>query len=212
MRDRVAFLMGVLLACVVRVLAWTWRVRVLVPEGLFERREPLVFAFWHGQQLALLAARRRRPALVLVSRSQDGAIQNGAMRALGFRVVRGSSSRGGASAARAIVRELCRGELDAVFAADGPRGPRHRAKPGAARAALLCRGTLVPLASAASRSWVVRRAWDRFEIPRPFSEVVIVAGSPIDPRRQSLLSEAIDAAERAAREELALGVRHPEAA
>jgi lysophospholipid acyltransferase (LPLAT)-like uncharacterized protein len=36
-------------------------------------------------------------------------------------------------------------------------------------------GQLVVLGAAARRRWVLTRAWDDFEIPMPFSKVVIVA-------------------------------------
>ena len=66
------------------------------------------------------------------------------MRAQGLGVVRGSSSRGGASCAQAACARTD-GPLDAAFAVDGPRGPRGRAKPGVALAARLARARLVPM-------------------------------------------------------------------
>jgi lysophospholipid acyltransferase (LPLAT)-like uncharacterized protein len=95
---------------------------------------PWVLSFFHGTQWPLLAWRRRRPTLVMVSHSADGAMQARALALLGFRVVRGSSSRGGARGLAAIVRAMRRGGVDAAFAVDGPRGPDGAVKPGAARA------------------------------------------------------------------------------
>jgi lysophospholipid acyltransferase (LPLAT)-like uncharacterized protein len=204
-----AKLLGALLAWIVRILVYTWRVRVILPEGLSAARQPIVFAFWHGQQLGLLAAARRRPALVMVSHSKDGAIQTGVMSRLGFRVVRGSTSRGALRATKTIVEELRARELDAVFAADGPRGPQHQAKPGAAKVAELAGALLVPLASAASHCFVLRGAWDRFEIPLPFARVVIVAHPPINPLHPTLLTTAIDAASAAAKKEISHPVGCP---
>lgn len=183
-------LLGFLLGCLVRVLSFTWRVTLVVPEGLFARRESLVFAFWHGKQLALQAVRLRRPALAMVSHSKDGRIQASALGLLGFVVIRGSSSRGGAPAAKRMLRELATGTLDAVFAVDGPRGPRERAKPGARRLASSTGSALVPVGSASSQRIVLRRAWDRFEIPLPFARVAIVVGEPVDPEHE--LERAID--------------------
>ena len=37
---------------------------------------------------------------------------------------------------------------------------------------------LVPVASAASRAWVLR-SWDRFRVPQPFARVVVAYGEPI---------------------------------
>lgn len=192
-------LLGFLLGCLVRVLCFTWRVTLRVPDGLFARREPLVFAFWHGKQLALQAVPRRRPALVMVSHSKDGKLQASALRRLGFEVIRGSSSRGASSATKRILRELRAGARDAVFAVDGPRGPRERAKPGAGRIASLCSGALTPLGSATSHRILLGRAWDRFEIPLPFARVAIVIGEPVATDEPELLGAAIDRAGHEAR-------------
>ncbi len=62
---------------------------------------------------------------------------------------------------------------------DGPRGPRFVAKPGvvllakASGAAILC-FHIVP-----RRAWVLRKSWDRTEIPRPFCRTAIFIAPPI---------------------------------
>ncbi len=192
MRRFVGFLIGV----VVRLWLATLRVRVAVDPALdLEDPSPLVLSFWHGQQQLLLAWKRRRPTLVMVSWSRDGELQTGLMRAIGLRVVRGSSSRGGARALRELVGRID-GQHDAAFAVDGPRGPLHEAKPGARRAARLAGARLVPLGAAASSVRVLGRTWDRFELPLPFSRAAVVLGAPLDPGSsdERALSLAIDAA------------------
>jgi lysophospholipid acyltransferase (LPLAT)-like uncharacterized protein len=140
--------------------------------------------------MALTRAPRRRTTSALVSLSADGALQSGVLRALGLRVVRGSSSRRGASGLKAIVRRLRAGQ-DAAFAVDGPRGPRGEPKPGAQIAARLSRGLCVPVGCAAERTQVLAKAWDRFSIPLPFSRVVIWVGSPL---RSGSMGAAIERA------------------
>jgi lysophospholipid acyltransferase (LPLAT)-like uncharacterized protein len=147
--------------------------------------------------MALLGARRRAgDAAVLVSRSADGDLQSGVMSALGFHVVRGSSSRGGARALVELIA-LLRGGFGVVLSVDGPRGPRHVAKAGAAAAAKAASVPLVPVASAARSLWVLKNAWDAFEIPLPFSRVVIVVGAPLSAEhsrvRPELLGHALQA-------------------
>ena len=123
------------------------------------------------------------------------------MRALGLSVVRGSSSRGAARGLSALLR-LLRGGVDLAFAVDGPRGPLHQPKRGAAFAAKKSGAALVPFGSAASRCFVVERAWDRFEVPCPFARVVVAAGTPVDPEAAladpTKLARAIDEARQAA--------------
>lgn len=167
-------LLSVLACWLLRLLRRTWRVRLTGPEPAYEAG-PLVFCFWHGRQSGLLAHPRPRPVAVLSSRSRDGALQAGILERLGFVVRRGSSSRGGAAGLKALI-DAVRGGADAALAVDGPRGPRGVVKPGALA---LARGTgarLVPVTFRAGGGWVLRRAWDRYLLPKPFAEVEIVRG------------------------------------
>ena len=175
--------LGLLLGVVARLWLATLRVRLEVHPSLAEHAGmPWVLAFFHGTQWPLLAWRRRRPTLVMVSHSADGAMQARALGLLGFVVVRGSSSRGGARALSAIVRRLRRGDVDAAFAVDGPRGPYGEVKPGAALAAERSGGVVVPMGSAVRGGKTFHRAWDRFVLAWPFSEVAVVLGEPLAPK------------------------------
>jgi lysophospholipid acyltransferase (LPLAT)-like uncharacterized protein len=196
-------LIGFMIGWLVRLWVATWRVRMVVDPALdLTCPSPLVFAFWHGQQMPLLSVRRRSTA-ALVSLSRDGELQSGVMRGLQIEVIRGSASRAGAAGLKAMIRVLRAGR-DAAFAADGSRGPLHRAKPGAASAAMLAGLSLVPVAGAARRRIVLARAWDRFELPLPFTRVVVYVGAPVDARSAlqapHLLERAIDAARSRAQE------------
>lgn len=182
--ERVRGLVGVLLGLLVRVWLATLRVRVVVDPALGgegDTARPWVLAFFHGTQFPLLTWRRRRPTAVLVSWSADGAIQARALARQGMRVVRGSSSRGGARGLAALVRLVRRAGCDAAFAVDGPRGPYGVAKEGALVCARAVDARLVPMGSACRRASVARRAWDRYAVPWPFSEVAVALGAPLDP-------------------------------
>jgi hypothetical protein len=168
-------LVGIVLGIVVWLWALSWRRRV---HSLAKAGTPRVYAFWHGQQMGLVGL-RARPTVVMVSRSRDGELQASVLQTLGFEIVRGSSSRGGTQALRALVSRVMCGN-DAVFAVDGPRGPLGEAKPGAAFAAYRAQAKLVPVAAAASRTLRLSRAWDRFEIPLPFSRVAVVFGAELN--------------------------------
>jgi lysophospholipid acyltransferase (LPLAT)-like uncharacterized protein len=173
-------LLGFALGVVARLWLATLRVRLEVHPDLARHAEqPWVLAFFHGTQWPLLAWRRRRPTLVMVSHSADGSIQARALAVLGFLVVRGSSSRGGARALAAIVRGVKRGNVDAAFAVDGPRGPLGEVKPGAVLTARRAGGVLVPMGSAVLRGKTFTRAWDRFVLAWPFARVAVVLGAPV---------------------------------
>ena len=166
------FALGLLLGLVARAWLATLRVRVVVHPALSEHAErPWVLSFFHGTQWPLLAWRRRRATVVLVSLSRDGALQARALALQGLDVVRGSSSRGGVRGLAALVRRMRRDSADAAFAVDGPRGPYGVAKEGAVAAARATGAVLVPMGSAAPRAFVLSRAWDRFAVAWPFSRV-----------------------------------------
>jgi hypothetical protein len=182
---------------------------------------PWVLAFLHGTQWPLLAWKRRRRTLVMVSWSRDGAIQAGALTTLGLGVVRGSSSRGGIRGLARLVRQLRvrvgAGGADAAFAVDGPRGPYGKAKGGARVAARAAGGVLVPIGSAIERGVVLARAWDRFGLAWPFSRVVVCLGAPLEPvearaEEDVELESAIAAVNVAAREWLDERRRPPQLA
>jgi lysophospholipid acyltransferase (LPLAT)-like uncharacterized protein len=127
--------------------------------------------------LPLLFYHRNRQIAVLVSEHGDGEIIARILTEFGFRLVRGSSSRGAARALIAVDRELEAG-YDVGITPDGPRGPRHSVAPGALLAAHRAGVRILPLAAKASTSWQLG-SWDRFMIPKPFARVTIAYGNPV---------------------------------
>ena len=107
----------------------------------------------------------------MVSRSFDGEYIARTIEKLGFVAVRGSSSRGGATALLGLKSQLEQG-IPVVFTIDGPRGPKYVAKPGPV---LLSRASALPMAAfyvALSDAWVLN-TWDALMIPKPFSKALV---------------------------------------
>ena len=166
-------------AVVIRALASTWRIRVVnsaAVDARRARRQPVVFAFWHGELLPLLWQHRGDGTAVLISSHADGEIIARIAHAFGLTSVRGSTTRGGGRALLALVRTLESGR-DIGVSPDGPRGPAHVFAPGTLVAAQRANAPVVPVAVHASRAWRLR-SWDRFLIPRPFSRVTVAYGAP----------------------------------
>jgi len=202
-------------AALVRLLGTTLRLRAegidaLAPSWTAAR--PLIYCVWHGRILMVpwLNARLRRThgareVSVLASRSRDGGIVGDYARRFGLDVVRGSSSRGGALALRALVTAVGAGR-DVALVPDGPRGPRGRLGPGVVALAALTGAPVVPLGFAARPAWRLA-TWDEFQIPSPFARAALVFGAataiPRDADRERArreiersLDEATAAAER----------------
>ena len=187
-------LLAYVVSVLIRLLRWSWRVRMVGPEPVFGTN-PLIVCFWHGRQVGLFAHYRPRPVAVLASLSRDGTLQARILGYLGFRVLRGSSSRGGTVGLKGMVDAIRSGN-DAVFAVDGPRGPAFQVKPGAVLAAEATNGILIPMTTRASSAWTFDRAWDNYQLPKPFAKVEVVRGNPIDIRPGGV-EEARIALERA---------------
>jgi lysophospholipid acyltransferase (LPLAT)-like uncharacterized protein len=164
---------------VLRALALTWRFRVVGEErlrALRARGQPVIFAFWHGRMLPLLWHHRGRGIAVLISEHGDGEIIARIAAALGYRTVRGSTSRGAERALLGMIRTV-RDGVEVAITPDGPRGPAETFAPGAMVIAQRSRAPIIPLAAAASGAWRLR-SWDRFMIPRPFARITISYGEP----------------------------------
>ncbi len=165
----------------VRALAASWRIRP-VDEGrwrpLYEARRPHVFLAWHEALLPLLWQHRWQSIAIVVSEARDGQYLADLAASLGYRAVRGSSTRGAARALLGAVRELRTGHAVA-FTPDGPRGPRREMKPGVVAAAQRAQSVIVPLHARADRAWRLN-SWDRFMIPKPAARVHILYGRPFE--------------------------------
>lgn len=165
----------------VRALAASWRIRT-VDEGrwrpIYDARRPHVFLLWHEALLPLLWHHRRQSIAIVVSEARDGQYLADFAASLGYRAVRGSSTRGAARALLGAVRELEAG-FAVAFTPDGPRGPRRQMKPGVVAAAQRAGSVIVPLHARADRVWRLN-SWDRFMIPKPAAVVRILYGRPFE--------------------------------
>ena len=164
-----------------RVLATSWRIGTEHEDrwrALYEARRPHVFLLWHEVLLPLLWQHRRQSIAIVVSEARDGQYLADFAVSLGYRAVRGSSTRGAARALLGAVRELQAGHAVA-FTPDGPRGPRREMKRGIIAAAQRGGAVVVPLHAEADRAWRLH-SWDRFMIPKFGAKVRVVYGRPFE--------------------------------
>lgn len=136
--------------------------------------------------------------VTMASLSADGALAAGAVAALGCRAVRGSASRGGSQALRALKRALEAGAPLAGLTVDGPKGPWRQVKPGVVAAARWVGIPIVPASFSASRVRVLA-SWDRMVVPKLAARVLVGYGKPLFPEQ---LPEDLEAACRKVGEEV----------
>jgi lysophospholipid acyltransferase (LPLAT)-like uncharacterized protein len=114
----------------------------------------------------------------LISPSVDGAAPSMLVQRIGGHVIRGSSSHTGARALRDFYETIVKQQISPAITPDGPRGPVHEFKPGAVLLSQLTGKPIILVTVAASRTWRFS-TWDHFELPLPFSRVVIAYGEPL---------------------------------
>ncbi len=161
---------------IVRLLGITWRYRI---EGL-ERSEGIrarIVCGWHGRSLPYAYRFRGQGVLVIISLSRDGEMQANVFGRLGYRIIRGSTRRGGIRAAIEAVRALREGGTMALTP-DGPRGPSGVVQGGAMLMAQRSGAALVPVGISA-RPRRLFGSWDRYMVPAPFAHIRMVFGDPI---------------------------------
>ncbi|MBI4794262.1 MAG: lysophospholipid acyltransferase family protein [Deltaproteobacteria bacterium] len=143
---------------------------------------PLIYTVWHCHLLYPLYYFRRYypqlpPTVVMASPSRDGEFIGEVARGLGFTVCFGSRRKGGVQALQQMADYFRRG-YNCGLIADGSRGPARVAQKGPLYLARETQAPIIPLAVAGSRK-ITFNTWDRFELPLPFSRLVVMVGEPL---------------------------------
>jgi hypothetical protein len=142
-------LIAILSSLFIRALHATLRVRHVDAANL-EAQPQYILAFWHAHLLLMLHSKFRRPIVVMISQSKDGEYMARVFDHYGVESARGSSTRGGTAALRAVIRAAREGK-NVVFTPDGPKGPALIAKEGVIHAAQATGLPIVPVAFAAQK-------------------------------------------------------------
>jgi lysophospholipid acyltransferase (LPLAT)-like uncharacterized protein len=140
--------------------------------------ENYIGGLWHNRLLLISYVLKRfaphRPGAGLISASRDGDLIAPLVERFGFQVVRGSSSRLGATGMLELVGILAAGR-DVLLTPDGPRGPVYELGPGIILLAQKSGSPIQPINMEFSSCWRAK-SWDRFILPRPFSKVRVIFG------------------------------------
>ncbi len=151
-----------------------------------EYNQHVIFSFWHEYISVILPRWGYTPLTILCSQHRDGEWVNQTALALGLRIVRGSTSRGGSSAIRQLKRNSKTSSL--TLTPDGPRGPRREMALGPIYLASLLGMPIVPLGISISNAYRLN-TWDKFALPRPTSRIRIIFGPKIHIPRKSTRDE-----------------------
>jgi hypothetical protein len=198
-RRAVAWLVVELGWLLLKLLHALVRVEPVGREGLETARaagRSVLIALWHGRILLPIMEHCGEGIVPMVSLSRDGEMIARTVEKLGYRTVRGSSSRGGREALRELVAVLSVPGTVGAIMPDGPKGPRHRLKAGVVQIARESRALVLPMSWGARRP-IRFRSWDRFQLWRPFSRAVVLYGEPVECPPEGDLRAQCESLERA---------------
>jgi lysophospholipid acyltransferase (LPLAT)-like uncharacterized protein len=141
------------------------------PEVARRTGQRHIYAFFHEVMLFPAYFWAWPEMQILISDHRDGELITQVVQRLGFGVVRGSTTRGGARALREMVNRVDQGHL--CVTPDGPKGPRRHVHQGLA---YLASRTGLPIVGAgmAFRDPWRARSWDQFAVPRPYRAAACV--------------------------------------
>ncbi len=145
--------------------------------------KPFIPCYWHQHHFFCSWYMRRliqqgMKIGFLISPSRDGEIPAKMARAWGGIVIRGSTTRTGAQTLRDMYHIVVKEGVSPVTTSDGPQGPIHIFKIGDILLSQFTQAPLLPIAYAAEKTWQLK-SWDKFLIPKPFSNIVIAIGEPV---------------------------------
>ncbi|MCF6156979.1 MAG: DUF374 domain-containing protein [wastewater metagenome] len=172
------FIAGILGSWLIRLLAVTIRVEDL-PKGFNKETKnyQAVYAIWHCMIFLPAYVGRESKVQVLISQHSDGEYIAQVVKKLGLGVIRGSTTRGGIRALKALI-DKARGGFPLAITPDGPRGPRFVVQPGSIYLSKKTQLPIIPTVVGLSSYWELP-SWDRFRIPKPFSRALMMYGDPI---------------------------------
>ena len=172
----------------VKGLIMTYKIRWVGIENREKARaespdRSMIITAFHETVVPIMRAHAwTEPYAVLASRSKDGDYAAFVSKKMDFIPVRGSSKKrnkdkGGKEATLQFLENLKSGNSVALTI-DGPKGPRHVCKPGAAVIAQKSGAPILPTVGVAASYWEFN-SWDRFKLPKPFTTITVIYGEPI---------------------------------
>ncbi len=136
----------------------------------------MLIAFWHNRQFMLFETHKNKNIVILTSGHKDADYPSNILNDLGYKVIRGSSSHGGAKALAKMSKEI-KNKKSVGIAVDGPRGPIYEAKEGIIFLAKKFGLPIVPVLASSQNFWQLK-SWDTFIIPKFFTKIYIKYGDP----------------------------------
>ena len=128
---------------------------------------------WHGELFfspqAYREIHKHQPASAIVSSHFDGSLIAATLNLLRIKPLRGSTRKNASKVLLQAFRHIKKGD-EVLITPDGPKGPRHSMSDGAIGIALKSKLPIFIINYQVDKYWQLK-SWDRFIIPKPFSNV-----------------------------------------
>ncbi len=177
------------LYALIRILFMTYKIRITLDD--FYKNKTLhdqkgIFYFWHQHIISgiYFFFKIKGKGSCIVSPSKDGKIAGFICSKLGFNVLYGSSTKSPIKLIKQSLTVLKQTKQLCVIG-DGSRGPAFKLQKGLKYLADKNDIPLVFIECKPSRTLTLKKSWDQFKLPLPFSTISITVHKPIDPKNIS---------------------------
>ena len=147
-------------------------------EIALSNKKSVIISTWHGQLLTPFMHLAKKKHYGLAGLNRDGELISKVGTQLGWKILRGSSSKGGSRIFIEIVKILRQPSTLIGITPDGPRGPERIPKAGIIKAAQKTGAIIIPVSSISTRNWKFIN-WHTFFLEKPFGKIYLKYGKPI---------------------------------
>lgn len=173
---------GLILYFILKLISLTTKIKLL---DLREDKtfSPKIYSFWHSKLIApailFNSLIKLDKKVALSSPSKDGELISVPLEKMGYTLVRGSSDKNSIASTISLLKFLKK-DYSIGTPVDGPKGPKEIVKPGLIFLAQKSKIKIVPIGVYYEKKWILKKTWDKFEIPKLFSKISIVLGKEFD--------------------------------
>ena len=147
-------------------------------EIALNNKQSVIISTWHGQLLTPFMHLAKKKHYGLAGLNRDGELISKVGNQLGWKILRGSSSKGGSRIFIEIVKILRQPSTLIGITPDGPRGPEKIPKAGVIKAAQKTGAIIIPVSSISTKNWKFVN-WHTFFLEKPFGKIYLKYGKPI---------------------------------
>ena len=154
--------------------------------------KPMIVIFWHSRSMMMSKMWYTKvgnyPVNGIISMHRDGQYISKILGFLGVGTIEGSTTRGGLSALRNVLRDLKKG-ISVAITPDGPKGPRQRlVTEGLLYMAKTANVPIIPIGVSATHAKRLP-TWDRYMVVLPFSKIFFEIADPVFIPKKASISE-----------------------